>query len=111
MKYHKIIKDLRTDNDVSQQTIADFIGIDRVSYNRIENGHYAIKFDYVIKIAEFYNISIDYLAGLIDKPIKLDQRKNEKQLSSTHTHSSSTTIANERLNLKPSPRAGKVSRR
>ena len=78
MTYHKIIKDLRIDNDVSQQAIADFIGIDRVTYNRIENEKFSIKFDYIIKIAEFYNVSIDYLAGLIDKPIKLNRQEKMK---------------------------------
>ena len=74
MKYHKIIKNLRIDNDISQQTIADFIGIDRVTYNRLENEHFSIKFDYIIKIAEFYNVSIDYIAGITDKPIKLNKQ-------------------------------------
>lgn len=78
MKYHKIIKDLRVDNDVSQQEIADFIGIDRVTYNRLENEHYSIKFDYIIKIAEFYNVSIDYLAGFVDVPTKIDRQTNKK---------------------------------
>ena len=39
------------DNDVSQQEIADFIGIDRVTYNRLENEKFSIKLDYAIKIA------------------------------------------------------------
>ena len=63
MLYHKIIKNLRIDNNISQQTIADYIGIDRVTYNRLENEKYSIKFDYIIKIAEFYKVPIDYLAG------------------------------------------------
>ena len=67
MQYHKIIKNLRVDNNVSQQTIADFIGIDRVTYNRLENEKYSIKFDYIIKIAEFYKVPIDYLAGRSSK--------------------------------------------
>ena len=71
MSYHKVIKDLRVDNDVSQQEIADFIGIDRVTYNRLENERFSIKFDYIIKIARFYNVSIDYIAGLTDKPTPL----------------------------------------
>lgn len=74
MQYHKIIKDLRIDNNVSQQTIADFIGIDRVTYNRLENEKYSIKFDYIIKIAEFYKVSIDYLAGRSVKTEKDEKR-------------------------------------
>ncbi len=71
IKYHKIIRDLREDNDISQQEIADFIGIDRVTYNRLENEKFSIKLDYAIKIAEFYNVSLDYISGLIDTPEKL----------------------------------------
>lgn len=77
MKYHKIIRDLREDNDVSQQELADYIGIDRVTYNRLENEKYSIKFDYIIKIAQFYNVSIDYLAGLIQSPQSLDRLKHK----------------------------------
>ena len=75
MTYHKRIKNLRIDNEISQQTIADYIGIDRVSYNRLENEHFSIKFDYIIKIAEFYNVSVDYIAGLTDTPTKLNNKK------------------------------------
>lgn len=71
MNYLKIIKDLRIDNDKSQQEVADYIGIDRVTYNRLETGKYNFKFDYAIKLAEFYNVSLDYLAGFIDYPAKL----------------------------------------
>lgn len=75
MRYHKVIKDLREDREVSQQEIANFIGIDRVTYNRLENEKYSIKFDYAIKIAQFYNISLDYIAGLIETPEKLNRFK------------------------------------
>ena len=67
MIYHRRIRELREDNDVSQQEIADYIGIDRVTYNRLENEKFSVKFDYAIKIAEFYKVSLDYIAGLTDK--------------------------------------------
>lgn len=67
MLYHRRIRELRDDNDVSQQEIADFIGIDRVTYNRLENEKFSVKLDYAIKIAEFYKVSLDYIAGITDK--------------------------------------------
>ncbi|MBO5356206.1 MAG: helix-turn-helix transcriptional regulator [Clostridia bacterium] len=45
MLYHIKIRELREDNDVSQHEIADFIGIDRVTYNRLENEKFSIKLD------------------------------------------------------------------
>lgn len=68
MKYHKRIRSLREDNNLSQQQLADYVEIDRVTYNRLENEKYYIKFDYAIRIAKFFNISLDYIAGLIDEP-------------------------------------------
>lgn len=79
MLYHKIIRDLREDNDISQQEIADFIGINRVTYNRLENEHYFVKFDYAIKIADFYGISIDCLAGIKKIPEKLNIKSKKKE--------------------------------
>lgn len=67
MLYHRRIRELREDNDVSQQEIADYIGIDRVTYNRLENENFSVKLDYAIKIAEFYKVSLDYIAGITDK--------------------------------------------
>ena len=75
---HKRITDLIEDSGVSQEALADAIGVTRATINRFVNGHYDLKLHNAIEIAKFFNISLDYLAGLIDEPISLSDR-NKKQ--------------------------------
>lgn len=72
--YNKL-KDLREDHDFSQQYIADYLGIDRKTYNRAEKGIHEIDLHDFISLAKLYNVSLDYLAGLTDIPRKLYDEK------------------------------------
>ena len=51
--------------------IAEIIGTSQSYYAQYENGKRAIPFERMIALARYYNISLDYLAGLIDTPRKL----------------------------------------
>ena len=81
----KIIKDLREDHDYTQQRLADELKIDIKTYNRYEKGLHEIKLSILIKIARFYNISMDYLVGLTkeQKPIFEETKKalTQKELA------------------------------
>ena len=68
--YFKRIKDLRNDNDFSQQYVADYLKINRVVYSRYETGIRDIPVDLLIKLSSLYNASIDYILGLSDKKSK-----------------------------------------
>ena len=57
------IKDLREDADLTQKQIADFLHIKQNTYSQYENGHRQIPIEVLIKLARFYNTSIDYLVG------------------------------------------------
>ena len=63
---YKRIRDLREDNDLTQQNIADELHINRRSYAAYENGINSMTPETLIKIAIFYNVSVDYLLGLTD---------------------------------------------
>lgn len=65
------LKDIREDFDKSQEEIAKIIGTSQSYYAQYENGKRAIPFDRMITLAKYYNVSLDYLAGLIDTPRKL----------------------------------------
>lgn len=54
------IRDLREDSDLTQQ-VADAIGITQRKYSYIETGQQQLTDDILIKLANFYNVSIDYL--------------------------------------------------
>lgn len=66
--YLKRLKDLREDNDLKQTEIAEFLGIKQTVYSRYERGFQNIPLEYLIKLAEKYNVSTDYILGLTDNP-------------------------------------------
>lgn len=61
------LKELREDNDLTQQECAKIAFISKNSYIRYENGERVPPLDTIKKFAEFYNVSIDYIAMLTDK--------------------------------------------
>ncbi len=71
MSIYQRLKDLREDVDKTQEDIAKVIGTSQSYYAQYENGKRAIPFERVVVFAEYYNVSLDYIAGLIDTPRKL----------------------------------------
>ena len=72
MNYYQRLKDVREDNDLSQKEVADHLGIAQSDYSKYELGKHMMGIDKYIKLARFYNVSIDYLAGAVDtiKPLE-----------------------------------------
>ena len=65
MMYHYFrIKDLREDKDLVQKEVAGILGITTQQYSLYERGDREIPLHHAIKLAEFYHVSLDYLAGL-----------------------------------------------
>lgn len=65
MKYQRI-QDLRIDSDLSQREISEILHISQRSYSHYETGTRGIPTEMLIRIADYYNISIDYLLGRTD---------------------------------------------
>jgi len=57
------IKNLREDNDITQQTMADYLSVSRSAYRNYENGVRGIPVEILSKIADYYNTSTDFLIG------------------------------------------------
>ena len=70
MKYIKIIRDLREDNDLTQQQVADILGTSQTMYARYERGANEIPVRHIITLARYYNVSCDYILGESDNPKK-----------------------------------------
>ncbi len=68
--YFKRLKDLREDHDLKQSEISELLGIQQTVYSRYERGFQNIPIEYLIKLAEYYKVSTDYILGLTDKPQK-----------------------------------------
>lgn len=65
--YFKRIGDLRQDNDLTQQDVADLLNCRREVYRRYEKGIREIPVSYAIILARHYKVSLDYLLDLSDK--------------------------------------------
>lgn len=63
--YYPRIKDLREDHDYSQQYVADYLGMKQPQYSRYERGLRDIPTDVLIRLAQLYHTSTDYLLGLV----------------------------------------------
>lgn len=61
------IRSLREDSDLTQTTLADFLNIAQNTYSQYENGKIEWTAPLLIKLADFYSTSVDYLLGLTDK--------------------------------------------
>ena len=72
------IRDLREDRDLSQAQIAKVIQTTQQQYSKIETGKADISGEKLILLAEFYNISADYLLGLSNIPRPLRPEKKAK---------------------------------
>lgn len=67
MYYYQKLRDLREDEDLKQREVAETLGITSQQYSLYERGDREIPFHHVITLAKFYNVSIDYIAGLTNK--------------------------------------------
>lgn len=57
------IRDLRQDRDLNQTQVAKMLGMSQTGYSKYETGENDIPTEILIKLARFYNTSIDYLLG------------------------------------------------
>lgn len=62
MKYSRI-KDLREDTDMNQTQFAKMLGMSQTGYSKYETGENDIPTNILIKMADYYNTSIDYILG------------------------------------------------
>lgn len=64
MKYIKIIRDLREDNDLTQAQVAKLLGTSQTMYARYERGANKLPIHHLIRLCEIYGVSADYILGL-----------------------------------------------
>ena len=59
----KNIRNLREDNDKTQKELAEYLNIKKTTYSKYELGKINIPIEMLIKLADFYDVSLDYLTG------------------------------------------------
>lgn len=68
------LRDLREDADLSQKQLAAQLGMSQTGYSKYETGENDISTQILLKLADFYNVSVDYLLGRtnVKKPYPKD---------------------------------------
>ena len=74
------LKELREENKISQQKLADTLGVKQSTVGMWENGKNKPEFDTLIKISEYFDVSVDYLLGKTNKKMPADLAANERDL-------------------------------
>ena len=65
------LKELREENQLTQTEIAEILHVKQNTYSQYENRHREIPLDMIIKLADFYDVSIDYLLSQTNNPKRL----------------------------------------
>ncbi len=66
--YFQRIRDLREDADLTQTQVAEILGIRQTVYSRYERGFQTIPLEHLIRLADYYRVSVDYLLGRTNNP-------------------------------------------
>ena len=74
--YFPRLRDLREDKDLYQKDIAQLLGITQTVYSRYERGYQTIPIPHLLKLADFYHTSVDYILGRTDTAVPYDDTKN-----------------------------------
>lgn len=69
MPYYRRIRDLREDHDLTQTQLVEKLQMHKTTYTNYEQGKRDLPLAFAIKLADFYNVSLDYLAGLTDEQL------------------------------------------
>jgi len=74
--YFRRLRDLREDSDLNQAQVGELLGISQTVYSRYERGFQSIPLEHLIKLADYYNVSVDYMLNRTDNPEIKKWQKN-----------------------------------
>lgn len=64
---YKRLRDLREDADLKQRQLAELLSVSQATYSRYESGELDVPSSVLIRLADFYTVSVDYILGRTDK--------------------------------------------
>lgn len=79
MQHYQRIRDLREDIDMTQTELSEKLGMHKTTYTNYEQGKHTVPLDFAVSLADFYKVSLDYIAGRtnfkkgISKPTLTDE--------------------------------------
>ena len=79
MQHYQRIRDLREDCDLTQKQLSEKLDMHKTTYTNYEQGKHAVPLEFAVTLADFYKVSLDYIAGRtnfkqgISKPTLTDE--------------------------------------
>jgi transcriptional regulator with XRE-family HTH domain len=77
MGYYSRLRDLREDEDLSIRKLADLLHMQRTTYHNYETGKRELPFELAITLSKFYNVSLDYIAGLTNDKTPISKKNKD----------------------------------
>lgn len=68
MQHYHRIRDLREDSDLTQEQLCKLLYMHKTTYTNYEQGKHTVPLDFGVLLADFYNVSLDYIAGRTNHP-------------------------------------------
>lgn len=78
-----ILKQLRLNKGVLQKEVANYLGVDRTTYVKYERGDSEPNHDMLSKLADYFDVSIDYLLGREEKPSEINSDSLSQKIIET----------------------------
>ena len=69
------LRELREEHNLLQKEVCDILGVSQQQYSHLESGKSMLNSEQMVKLAEYYNVSADYILGLIQRPRPLHEYK------------------------------------
>jgi Helix-turn-helix. len=63
MQHYQRIRDLREDHDLTQEALCKLLYMHKTTYTNYEQGKHTVPLDFAVTLADFYQVSLDYIAG------------------------------------------------
>ena len=86
MKYYERIKELREDNDMSQEKLSKLLNIGQQTLSQYESNKRKLPIDLLERYAQIFNVSIDYIMGLTNDPRPNWNIKNQVSINGSQNY-------------------------
>lgn len=81
MQHYHRIRDLREDKDLTQEMLCKKLYMHKTTYTNYEQGKHTVPLDFAVTIADFYDVSLDYIAGRTNFPNGSSQKFSKDELN------------------------------
>ena len=74
MDYRERLRSIREDRNLTQADVGALLNKSQQGYNHIESGRAELKIDDLVTLCRFYDLSADYVIGLVNKPVSFKSK-------------------------------------